>query len=167
VPSSVAGMTSSEHDFDLLFGRWSVHNRKLVDVADPTCETWVEFDAESEAFPILSGYGHIDRMTVPAPADGKPPFEGFTLRLYEPGEETWRIWWSSTRVPGVLGTPVIGRFDGSHGVFEAPETIGGRLTQVRFEWFLDDPDRPRWQQSFSYDEGRSWRHNWAMEFTRC
>jgi hypothetical protein len=39
--------------FDFIFGTWIVHNRKLRDVTDPECEEWVEFDARSEAFPVL------------------------------------------------------------------------------------------------------------------
>ena len=159
-------MTSSQHDFDFVFGRWSVRNRKLVDVTDPTCDQWVEFDAVSDVAPVLRGIGHIDQMSVPAPADGGPPFEGFTLRLFDPSDETWRIWWSSTRAAGVLDTPVAGRFDGTHGVFEAADTIAGRPTLVRFEWLADEPDRPRWQQSFSYDDGATWSLNWQMVFTR-
>jgi hypothetical protein len=161
---SVAGM-SSQHDFDFIFGRWSVHNRKLVDVTDPDCDEWVEFDAVSEAGPILDGIGHTDQMTVAAPADGGLPFVGFTLRLFDPSDGRWRIWWSSTRVPGVLDTPVEGRFDGDHGVFEARDTIGGRPALVRFEWHAA-PEEPRWQQSFSYDDGVSWTLNWQMALSR-
>src|SRR5215472_6651572 len=111
-------MGSGAHAFDFIYGLWTVHNRKLRDVTDPDCEEWVTFDATSEAFPILEGIGHIDRMYVPDPPDG-PPFEGFTLRLFDPDADTWSIWWSSTRAPGRLDPPVVGRFDGGHGVFDA------------------------------------------------
>lgn len=160
-------MTSSQHDFDFVLGDWTVRNRKLVDVTDPDCTEWVEFDATSRVGPILHGAGHTDEMTVPAPADGGPPFVGYTLRLFEPGEQVWRIWWSSTRSPGVLDTPVVGRFEGTRGVFEAADTIGGRPTLVRFEWLADQPELPRWQQSFSFDAGRSWGLNWTMDFARA
>ena len=76
--------------FDFLFGRWRVHNRKLRDNVDPACDEWVEFDGTSEAFPVLDGLGHVDRITVPDPPDG-PPFEGMTLRLFDPGTATWSI----------------------------------------------------------------------------
>ena len=99
-------MASSQHDFDFVVGRWSVRNRKLVDVTDPACDRWVEFDAVSNVVPVLRGVGHVDQMSVPVPADGGPSFEGFTLRLFDPSDQTWRIWWSSTRAPGVLDTPV-------------------------------------------------------------
>ena len=102
---------------------------------------------------------------MPTPADGGPPFEGFTLRLFDPSDQTWRIWWSSTRAPGVLDTPVAGRFDGSHGVFEAADTIAGRP-----HWSASNGSpttrRPRWQQSFSYDDGATWSTNWQMVFTK-
>jgi hypothetical protein len=89
-------MTSPEHDFDFIYGRWNVHNRKLRDNTDPSCDDWVEFDATSEAFQVLEDVGHIDRIRVDDATDG-PPFEGMTLRLYDPAEQVWRIWWSSTR----------------------------------------------------------------------
>ncbi len=165
--STVAGMTSSQHDFDFIFGRWSVRNRKLVDVADPECNEWVEFDAVSDVSPILFGIGHIDQMKVPAPADGGAAFEGFTLRLFDPSDKTWRIWWSSTRAPGILDTPVVGCFQGRHGIFDASDTIGGRRVLVRFEWLVDEPVAPLWQQSFSHDEGRTWSLNWQMQFTKA
>ena len=159
-------MTSSQHDFDFIFGRWTVHNRKLVDVTDPACETWAEFGADSVVGPVLTGIGHIDEMTVPEPADGGAPFVGLTLRLFDPSEQIWRSWWSSTRAPGILDTPMVGRFDGDHGVFDASDTIGGRPALVRFEWQADR-EQPHWQQSFSYDDGQTWRMTWEMTFTRA
>lgn len=153
------------HDFDFIFGRWRVSNRKLLDVADPACEEWIEFAAESEAFPVLDGFGHVDRIYVDdSPATGR--FEGFTLRLFDPGSETWRIWWSSTRAPGLLDPPVEGRFVDRHGIFECEDEIAGRSVGVRFEWLVDDPDSPRWQQSFSYDAGATWKLNWTMALSR-
>ena len=163
--TTLPDMTSPQHDFDFVFGRWSVRNRKLVDVTDPTCDQWVEFDAVSDVAPVLQGIGHVDQMSVPDPADGGSPFEGFTLRLFDPSDQTWRIWWSSTRAPGVLDTPVEGQFDGTHGVFEAADTIAGRPTLVRFEWLADEPESPRWQQSFSFDDGTTWSLNWQMLFS--
>jgi hypothetical protein len=160
-------MTASARDFDFIYGSWDVRNRKLVDVTDPTCAEWVEFDAVSEVSPILHGIGHIDRMTVDAPTDGGDAFEGFTLRLFDPHSSTWRIWWSSTRAPGVLDTPVEGSFADGHGTFDAQDTIGGRDTLVRFEWLAAPSADPAWQQSFSYDAGTTWTLNWTMKFTRA
>jgi hypothetical protein len=156
--------TFQSQAFDFIYGHWTVHNRKLRNVADPMCEEWVEFDAESEVFPILKGVGHVDRMYVPQPSDGDP-FEGFTLRLYDPSAETWRIWWSSTRTPGQLDPPVVGQFVNDHGTFDCEDVINGRAVNIRFEWRAD-PVAPTWRQSFSDDKGASWKLNWEMTFTR-
>ena len=157
-------MADHRHDFDFIFGTWYVHNRKLRDVADPDCRDWVEFDATSEAAPILEGLGHIDRMLVPAPPDGDP-FEGFTLRLFDPVAEVWQIWWSSTRAPGRLDVPVVGGFDDGLGTFQVHDTVGGHEVLVRFEW-IADATSPRWRQSFSPDDGATWRDTWEMTLTR-
>jgi hypothetical protein len=160
--ATVAPMTDSGlHAFDFIYGSWVVHNRKLRDVTDPSCAEWVEFEARSVAFPVLDGIGHVDRMYVPAPPDGEP-FEGFTLRLFDPLAGTWSIWWSSTRLPGRLDPPVVGQFTADRGVFECDDVVGGRTVKVRFEWRCTDPMHPTWQQSFSYDSGRTWKLNWVM-----
>ena len=150
--------------FDFIYGRWRVRNRKLRTITDPACAEWVEFDAVSEAFPILHGIGHVDRIYVPDPPDGDA-FEGFTLRLFDPSAGTWSIWWSSTRAPGHLDPPVSGQFTGNHGVFDCEDLIGGHPVNVRFEWRAD-PFTPDWRQSFSYDSGHTWKLNWEMALTR-
>lgn len=151
-------------DFDFLFGRWNVRNRKLRDVSDPDCTEWVTFDATAEVAPVLGGVGHVDRMFAPTAPDG-PGFEGFTLRLHEPSADIWRIWWSSTRLPGVLDIPVEGRFTGTTGTFETDDTIGGIPTRVRFEWVVGNPSRPVWQQSFCRAGSDEWALNWEMTLT--
>src|SRR5438309_316932 len=100
--------TDPAHDFDFIYGRWNIHNRSLRDRTDANCNEWVEFPSTSEAFPVLDGVGHIDRIDVRQPPDGAP-FQGMTLRLFDPTDDTWRIWWTSTRVPGRLDPPMAGR----------------------------------------------------------
>lgn len=159
-------MGSSARDFEFVYGDWSVRNRKLRDTTDPDCDEWVEFDARSEVYPVLDGFGHIDHMTVSDPPEGSP-FEGFTLRLFDPEAARWSIWWSSTRAPGKLDPPVVGGFVDGHGTFECDDVIGGRPVRVRFEWDSRDPDSPEWRQSFSYDGSRTWKRNWVMTFSRA
>ncbi|MFI8186567.1 hypothetical protein OG539_33515 [Actinacidiphila glaucinigra] len=146
-------------DFDFIFGRWQVRNRKLVDVTDVACEEWIEFDATGAAEPILGGLGHVDRFWAET-------FEGFTLRQFDPESKLWRIWWASSRRPGHLDPYVEGSFTGGIGQFFCDDVLGGHAVKVRFQWTTLNPDAPRWEQAFSYDGGTTWRTNWIMEFTR-
>jgi hypothetical protein len=152
---------SSVHDFDFLPGRWHVANRRLVDMLDPQCSEWEEFSAVSTAFSMLDGYGNHDHFV----GDG---YEGFSLRLYSPDEDVWRIWWSSTQRPGRLDPPVEGRFseDGTFARFEADDILDGTPIRMRFDWSDITPDSAHWAQSFSFDAGATWVLNWTMHLTR-
>jgi len=160
--------TDGRHDFDFLFGRWRIHNRKLADQLDPDCADWTEFDAVGEARPVVGGLGNVDTFVAETmPPDGRR-YEGMALRLFDPGTRLWRIWWASTRRPGFLDTPVEGRFDRpDHGVFACDDLVDGRSLRVRFEWRVESPVQASWQQAFSFDAGRTWIPNWRMDFSRA
>jgi len=111
-------------DFDFLFRRWDVRHHKLRDTTDPGCTEWVDFAGTCEAWPLLSTGGHADRLVVPA-QPGTEAFEGSTLRLLDPATDLWSIHWSSTRSPGSLEPPVVGRYDGDVGTFTGAEVVGG------------------------------------------
>lgn len=153
------------HDFDFLFGRRLIHNRKLVDTLDLESTEWVEFDAIGRAEPILDGLGNVDHFSVPALPPTGTPYEGFTLRLFDPGTGLWRIWWASTRFPGQLDNPVEGRFAGGRGEFLCDDVIGGRPVKVRYQWSVLSETTNRWEQAFSVDGGATWRPNWISEAT--
>lgn len=157
----VVTVNDGRHDFDFLFGRRWIHNRKLVDTLDPECTDWVEFDAVGEARPILGGLGNVDGFSVAAMPPGGAPFEGFTLRLFDPETRRWRIWWASTRFPGEIGVPVEGGFEGALGEFLSDEVIAGRQTKVKFEWRVLADGVSEWDQSFSWDGGETWATNWT------
>jgi hypothetical protein len=154
------------HDFDWLPGVWLMHNRKLVDVADPACDEWVEFDSVCTGHSRLFGLGNTDRMLVESMPPHGQPYEGMTLRLFDPDEKVWRIWWTSSRYPGRLDEPVVGRFTDGVGYFYCDDELNGRPVKVRFEWTDTETDCPKWNQAFSYDGGQTWAPNWYNSFTR-
>src|SRR5262245_53594881 len=135
--------TDGRTDFDFYFGRWHGAIRKLADVSDRDCSEWVEFEATCECAPILSGLGNFETSVMHR--DGED-VEGATLRLFDPATRTWKIYWMSERLPGVLDPPVVGRFEGERGVFEGPDEFHGQPILVRYEWDLLSPDKVRWAQ---------------------
>lgn len=61
---------------------------------------------------------------------------------------------------------VIGRFDGSVGLFLGDDTLEGRPIKMRFTWRVNPGGNPTWEQAFSDDGGTTWETNWTMEFER-
>ncbi|MEV6971268.1 hypothetical protein AB0M47_39845 [Hamadaea sp. NPDC051192] len=147
-------------DFDFLTGTWTSRQRRLVKILDGSDE-WYEFDATLDCQVLLDGNGVFDVLRSP-----ERDLEGITLRLYNPEEKTWRIWWASKTSGGMLDEPVVGRFEDNVGTFECDDTWNGQAIRVRYRWTAVDPEHPRWEQSFSPDGGDTWEVNWTADFAR-
>lgn len=94
-------------------------------------------------------------------------FCGHSLRLYDPGSDTWRIWWASIDRPGELDPPVVGSFTDGIGTFTGPFDHHGQTLLARFRWSDTDTDEPVWRQDFSRDSGCIWAPvNWVMVHQR-
>jgi hypothetical protein len=158
-------MDDGRNDFDFLFGRWHISNRKRVKPLVQGDDEWIQFEATSEARPIVGGAGNVDTYSAPD-FPGRPGFEGFTLRLFEPATGLWRIWWASSIGDGLLDEPVVGRFEDGVGIFECDDVLEGIALRVRYTWIVETWDSLRWEQSFSFDDGETWDTNWIMESTR-
>jgi hypothetical protein len=156
-----SSQSSAQHDFDFLLGEWKIKNRKLKTPL-AGCDGWKEFDASQRCHPILQGCGDYDIFS--AEVDGKP-FEGFTLRLFDPQTRLWTLYWADSGGPKLDGGKV-GSFDGDIGEFFAREVVAGQSVIVRFHWDKRDPRAPVWSAAFSADEGRTWEWNWSAHFER-
>ena len=140
-------------DFDFLPGRWHVRNHRLRN------GTWESFDATSDAYAMLGGGANHDHFRTEG-------YEGFSLRLYDPERDLWRIWWACDARPGQLDPPVEGRFENGLGIFEGDDMLDGKPIRVRFQWSEITGDAARWEQWFSFDGGATWESNWVMELSR-
>jgi hypothetical protein len=150
---------SGAEDFDFLFGCWSVRHRRLRS-RGCGCGVWDEFAGTAETRPLLGGLCNIEEHSIAG-----QEFSGIALRTFDREAQLWSIFWISEH-NARLQPPVHGRFAGPLGEFEGRDADGGRLVQVKFIWDRSNPQAPRWQQSFSYDEGATWELNWLMEFER-
>ncbi|MEK7724333.1 MAG: hypothetical protein AAB336_08310 [Acidobacteriota bacterium] len=156
-----ASPNSSKNDFDFMVGNWKICNRKLKERLN-NCDEWIEFEATQEFKLILNGFGNTDSFF--AEFDGKP-FEGMTLRLFNPLTKLWSIYWADSNVV-TLDVPQIGSFDGKIGEFFARDIFDGKPIIVKFKWDKTNPNEPIWSQAFSEDEGKTWEWNWYMYFER-
>lgn len=156
-----ASESSSKHDFDFLVGGWKIRSRKRKEPLSGRDE-WEEFDATQNLRQILQGLGNFDIFS--AELDGVP-FEGFTLRLFDPQSRLWTIYWADSSAAKLDGGKV-GSFDGDTGEFFSREVFSGKNVIVRFHWDKRDPDAPVWSAAFSVDEGCTWEWNWYAYFAR-
>ena len=150
------------HDFDFLFGSWSVRNRRLVERLQGSTE-WEEFSSTCRARPVLGGLGNMDEFTLERVSG---PGLAITVRLYDPVSGEWSIYWAASPGRGRFDVPMVGRFNGPRGEFYSQEVSEDRHIFNRFLWTVDGSDSCRWEQAYSVDGGRSWETNWTMEFTR-
>lgn len=161
IPDSIrAALPDGARDFDFLQGEWIIRHRRLRERL-AGCKDWVEFETPFVMQAILGGLGNIDQCRT---TDGSF-FEGVSLRLFDQADRLWRIYWIDS-TGARLFPPVVGRFDGPHGVFRGEDTHEGRPVLVRFDWDRSNPAKPVWQQAFSADRGETWETNWFMHFHR-
>jgi hypothetical protein len=149
-------------DFDFLFGRWSVENRRLKE-RFAGCTEWETFPATAEFWPLLGGLGNVDTFKSDWPQ--QPGFEGATVRIFDPARGVWSIYWMDN-VRCRLDFQVEGRFENGLGTFLAEEEAGGRTRQLRFLWRQTGSDTARWEQAYYLEELGDWETNWIMEFRR-
>lgn len=146
-------------DFDFLMGRWSVKNRRLKQ-RRAGCDDWDEFESQSDTRPLFGGAGNVEEIVFPTKG-----FSGVTLRLFRPEHNAWALYWVNSR-DGQLQPPVIGQFVDGLGEFFGDDVDDGVPIRVRYRWSDCTPSNARWEQAFSYDQGRTWETNWSMHFTR-
>jgi hypothetical protein len=93
------------------------------------------------------------------------PFEGMTLRLFNPATRLWNIYWADSNVV-TMDPPVLGSFHEGVGHFFTKDTYNGQDIIVQFSWDATNPAQPVWSQAFSTDKGETWEWNWYMYFSR-
>jgi hypothetical protein len=156
-----ASESSSKHDFDFLVGEWRIRNRRRKEPLSGN-DGWDEFEASQTLRPILLGFGNFDIFSTEL--DGAP-FEGFTLRLFDPQTRLWTIYWADSKAVKLDGGKV-GSFDGDTGEFFSREVVAGKNVIVKFLWEKQHPEAPVWSAAFSVDEGKTWEWNWYAYFSR-
>jgi hypothetical protein len=146
--------TSSQEDFDFLIGKWRLHHEKLRSRLN-NCKDWDEFETTVEDFEILEGVGNMD---VGKSVQNGKPWEGRTIRLFNPKTRLWSLYWIASDV-AVMDPPVVGSFENNVGHFFGKDVFNGKEIIVLFRWDARDKNNPIWSQAFSPDNGKTWEWN--------
>lgn len=149
--------TSSKNDFDFFEGKSKIRNKKLKTRLN-NCTEWTEFDSTQEMYKVLKGIGNIDNFL--ATFDGEP-FEGMSIRLFNPNTKLWSIYWADS-IEGKLDPPVVGSFENNIGHFFTKDVYNDKNVLVVFRWDTRDKENPIWSQAASDDNGKTWEWNWYM-----
>ena len=156
-----AAARSTQKDFDFFIGKWRIKNKKLRSRLSG-CEDWIEFEATQTNYKALLGLANMDHFY--ATLNGKP-FEGMTIRLFDPKTRLWSIYWSDSNT-GQLDEPVVGSFEKNIGHFYTKDNFQGKDIIMLFQWDKTDKDNPVWSQAYSTDNGLTWEWNWYMYMSR-
>lgn len=151
------------HDFDFNFGMWKTHIVVTRQVpSSPGSTESFEMDGTVAVRKVWDGRAQLEEIEADGPHGH---WEGLTLFLYNPESRQWSINFVNAR-DGTLEEPAIGAFRNGRGEFYDQQLINGRATFVRVVWSDITPDTHRFEQSFSYDGGRTWEQNFAATLTR-
>jgi len=157
-----ASATSSQHDFDYLVGKWKLAHHKLRSRLI-NCKEWDEFETMVADSNGLAGTASFDVGW--ATFDGKP-WEGRTIRLFNPETRLWSLYWTASNSGGRMDPPVVGSFENNIGLFFAKDMYKGKPVIMVFKWDKRNPEAPVWSQAFSDDNGKTWEWNWYNTSTR-
>ena len=154
------GDDGDQHDFDFLMGReWRVENRVLEEVGGN--DEWDSFvGVLRDAKPIL---GASVRSTASRPRAEVATSHATSIRIYDPNEATWRIYWTDSF--GYRVTPQVeGTFVNAVGTFLGEERFNGRMVKMRFLWSDTQEHEPLWEQAYFRERTGEWETNWTMRF---
>lgn len=146
-------------DFDFFAGNWDIKNRRLKQ-KNAHSNAWDEFTATQKCWILLDGVANVDEFDCPGRG-----FKGMSMRTLNLETHLWSIYWINS-TSGRLFSPVIGGFNGDHGVFFGDDIDDGIPIVTRFEWEAH-PVSPIWKQSYSWDGGATWELNWVMELIKA
>ena len=157
---AAAGLPGS-HDFAFLEGAWRVGHRYIR--VQPDGQEWAQAQGTCEHHELYNGWANVEDYVINSSSGAN---HAVALRSYNPNTGQWTIWWLDGRAPSEIPTPMQGRFENGVGTFFGSTTLNDKPVRVRFTWSDTASASPRWQQAYSYDDGKTWETVWVMEFQR-
>jgi hypothetical protein len=143
-------------DFTFLVGDWNVQHRYLRG------RDWAQAEGTVRHRELTDGWANVEDHRIETPGGAN---RAVGLRAYNPKTRQWSIWWLDSRSPASIDPPMRGHFENGLGRFFGSTRLDGKPVGVRFTWSDVSSPSPRWQQDYSYDDGRTWEAVWTMRFT--
>jgi hypothetical protein len=94
------------------------------------------------------------------PAKG---YKGESYSVLEKRSQQWKQTWIDN---GGGYLDFTGTVDGDTRIFERTTTFNGKTIKARMRFYNISPDRFSWDWETSADEGKTWKLNWRIQYTR-
>ena len=151
-------------DFEWFIGEWDVKSRMLMNAET---DEWIEEDLHTVHTYEMGGHIIFEHFFGPL---GGEPFEAWSIRKYNPANQTWQQRWFDVSSPGVAewqgSFNEAGEFIGfSKAYLDAEGNIkGDQATREIFDNIT--PDSFSWRYEATADGGQTWEVQWTLEYTR-
>jgi len=162
--STMPAARDGSKDFDWMLGNWKADLKRLVNPLTGST-TWVAYEGTQTTTKVLNGKAVMDEFVVDSPAS-KTSVEALTIRLYNPANQTWSIYWANAKNGEFSMPATVGRWTNGRGEFYDHEQLNGRWILVRYVWSDVTPTSAHFEQAFSVDGGKTWEANWISNITR-
>ncbi|OJJ22447.1 hypothetical protein BKI52_07135 [marine bacterium AO1-C] len=96
-------------------------------------------------------------------------FHGLSFSVYSAASKTWKQTWVDNQGAYL---DFHGKFDGDKRIFERKFTgasgkIKGKVIMQRMVFYNIKPNSFDWDWEMSLDEGKTWKLNWRIKYTRA
>jgi hypothetical protein len=154
--ASTTSSNDGQHDFDWEFGTWRSDVRVLADPLSGSEDEWLRFEGTTVVRPLMDRRANVVELDVTGAA-GR--IQALNLRLFEPQADRWSLTFVNMR-DGLLTPAVYGGFRDEVGEFYGEDRLNGQPILVRFLITRHGPNRARFEQAYSGDDGATWETNW-------
>lgn len=157
----IDSLRDGQHDFDFNIGNWKTHIRRRLLPYTGTPK-WTELNGTVTVRKVWNGRASLEEIE----ADGETGhFEGTTLFLYNPTAHQWSQNFAGS-TDGDISNPTIGRFKDGRGELYSQEVVDGKAVMLQGVWSGILKDSHRYQESVSYDAGKTWEPVFIADLTR-
>ena len=143
--------STQARQFDFWIGEWDVNLRAIQKDL-----SWKDTTkAKVKICPVLDGKAILELWD-------SPTIKGFSLRYYDVRKSKWVLWLNWPDNNKSTFRSLEGAFRHGRGEFFSD---GNGFTS-RFTFSDISPTSLRWDDAYSKDGGKTWTHDWVMEFSR-